>query len=211
MRYVQRGPEPSELTEYKVFANAEWTPTYREFDKKAAVAAKLAREQGDLCGYCGSRIGERKGDCHIEHVEAQSVNPARALDHTNMLASCQGSDAEPPVPKHCGAARGNERLPVTPFMPDCGMYFSYGSDGGIKAAPDPARQQAAADAIRLLRLDIRRLNAARAAAIEGALDGLDGLSADEWRAEATRYDELDPDGRLAPYCFAIQQVLLSYA
>lgn len=212
MRYVQRGPEPSELTEYKAFANAEWTPRYRDFDKKAIVAIKLAREQGDLCGYCGSRIGEpKKGDCHIEHVEAQSVNPARELDHTNMLASCQGNDAKPPVPEHCGAARGNEPLPVTPFMPDCGMYFSFGSDGSIKAAPDPARQKAAGDTIRILRLNIKRLNAARAAAIEGALDGLDGLSANQWRAEAARYDVPDPDGRLAPYCFAIRQVLLSYA
>jgi uncharacterized protein (TIGR02646 family) len=211
MRYVQRGPEPAELTEFKAAANADWTPRYRDFDKKAVVAAKLAREQGDLCGYCGSRIGERSGDCHIEHVEAQSTNPARELDHTNMLASCQGSDARPPVPQHCGAARGNERLPVTPFMQDCAAYFSYSSDGRVDAVADPARKQAAEGTIRILRLDVKRLKEARSAAIDGALDGLVTLTADEWRAEAASYELPNPNGRLAPFCFAIRQVLLGYA
>jgi len=211
MRYVQRGAEPPELTEFKAAANADWTPRYRDFDKKSAVAMKIAREQGFLCGYCGSRVGERAFDCHIEHVDAQSVNPARELDYANMLASCQGSDTKPPVPEHCGAKRGNEPLPVTPFLPDCGAYFSYGSDGRIEPAPDVSRRSDAERTIRLLGLDVRRLTAARAAAIEGALDGLDGLSVDAWRAEAAAYDLRDPDGRLTPFCFALQQVLLRYA
>ena len=116
MRHVQRGPEPPDLTAFKAAANADWTPRYRDLDKKP-VRAALAREQGFLCGYCGSRIGQREGDCHIEHVEAQSKNASRELDYANMLGSCQGSDATPQVPEHCGQARGNVPLPVTPFMP----------------------------------------------------------------------------------------------
>jgi uncharacterized protein (TIGR02646 family) len=217
MRYVQRGPEPPELTAYKACANADWTPTYRDFDQKPAVVLTLAREQGDLCGYCGSRIGLRdargawKKDCHIEHVDAQHPHAHRQLDHTNMLASCQGSDAAPPVPAHCGAKRGNTPLLVTPFMPDCGAYFFYGSDGGIGAVADPVRERAAEVTIRLLRLDIKRLKEARKAAIDAAIEGLDALSPDELRAEAATYDVPDTDGRLSPYCFAIQQVLLRIA
>jgi len=96
-------------------------------------------------------------------------------------------------------------------MPDCGAYFSYGIDGRIEAVQDPVRKKAAEDTIRILRLDIKRLKDARAKAIEGALDGLDSLSADQWRAEASTYGVPDPDGHLAPYCFAIREVLLSYA
>ena len=118
MRYVQRGPEPPDLTAFKAAANADWTPRYRALDKKPIRTAP-AREQGFLCGYCGSRIGQREGDCHIEHVEAQSKNASRELDYTNMLGSCQGTNATPQVPEHCGQARGNVPLPVTPFMPDC--------------------------------------------------------------------------------------------
>jgi uncharacterized protein (TIGR02646 family) len=213
MRYVQRGPEPPELTEFKTAASADWTPRYKLLtrNEKDPIRAALVREQGHLCGYCGGRVGIRDGDCHIEHVEAQSTNPARALDYANMLASCQGSDAAPPVPKHCGAARGNESLPVTPFMPDCATYFAYGSDGRIEAGADPDRREAAEETIRALCLGVSRLKAARAAAIDGALAGLEDLSAEEWRAEAARYDQPDIDGRLTPFCFAIQHVLLSYA
>jgi uncharacterized protein (TIGR02646 family) len=210
MRHVQRGREPTDLTAFKAAANADWTPRYRDLDKKP-IRAALAREQGFLCGYCGSRIGQREGDCHIEHVEAQSKNASRELDYTNMLGSCQGSDATPQVPEHCGQARGNVPLPVTPFMPDCGAYFSYGSDGSIDATSDPARKEAAVQTIRILRLGVDRLKSARAAAIEGAIEGLDGLSADEWRIEAGTYDVPDRDGQLAPFCFAIQHVLSSYA
>lgn len=96
-----------------------------------------------------------------------------------MLGSCQGTDATPQVPAHCGQARGNVLLPVTPFMPDCGAYFSYGSDGSIDATSDPATKEAAGQTIRILRLGVDRLKSARAAAIEGAIEGLDGLSADE--------------------------------
>ncbi|MEP7125976.1 MAG: retron system putative HNH endonuclease [Byssovorax sp.] len=210
MRPVQRGPEPPDLTAFKAAANAEWTPRYRDLDKRP-VRAALAREQGYLCGYCGSRIGQREGDCHIEHVEAQSTTPSRELDYTNMLASCQGSEAKPQVPEHCGQARGNAPLPVTPFLADCGEYFSYGSDGSIGATSDPAKNEAADRTLRILRLGVDRLKSARAAAIEGAIEGLDGLSSDEWRVEAGMYDVPDRDGRLAPFCFAIQQVLSAYA
>ncbi|XXY47411.1 retron system putative HNH endonuclease [Sorangium sp. So ce269] len=207
---MQRGPEPPELMAFKAAANADWTPRYRDLDKKP-IRAALAREQGYLCGYCESRVGERDGDCHIEHVEPQSVNPARALDYTNMLASCQGSDAQPPVPTHCGGARGNEHLAVTPFMEDCGAFFIYGSDGRIEAASEPAKHEVAKQTIRVLCLDIGRLKAARRAAIEGALEGLEDLSAEAWRTEAALYDQPGADDRLAPFCSAIQHVLLSFA
>ncbi|KYF83640.1 hypothetical protein BE11_36540 [Sorangium cellulosum] len=139
---MRRGPEPAELREFKAAANADWTPRYRDLDKKPARAA-LAREQGYLCGYCESRIGERDGDC--------------------------------------------------------------------QAASDPAKHEAAKQTIRVLCLDIGRLKAARRAAIEGALEGLDGLSSDDWRTEAARYDQPGADGRLVPFCSAIQHVLLNYA
>jgi hypothetical protein len=41
--------------------------------------------------------------------------------------------------------------------------------------------------------------------------GLDDLPSASWRAEALRYDAPGSDGRLVPFCFAIQHVLSSYA
>jgi uncharacterized protein (TIGR02646 family) len=210
MKHVQRGMEPPELTEWKASANADWKPTYRDYPHKKALVLRLAREQGYLCGYCGGRIGAREGDCHVEHVDSQSKHEERRLDYTNMLGSCQGSEATPPVPAHCGHTRRNEPLPVTPFMPDCADYFTYGSDGSIGPA-DAAHDEPAKTTITLLGLGVRRLRASRLAAIDAALQGLDLLSGDEWRAEAAAYDFPDAEGRLSPYCFAVKQVLLRNA
>ena len=98
-------------------------------------------------------------------------------------------------------------MPVTPYQPDCAAYFVFYDDGSIHASSDPAMHGPAEETIRNLALHIPKLKAARAAAIEAVLDGLDALSPAEWRAEAARYDVPDGDGRLEPFCFAIVQVL----
>lgn len=217
MRYIQRGDEPIELTQFKAAANSDWTPTYAKLTRieKEAIHKQMAREQGYLCGYCGIRIRDVEGDCHIEHVEAQSKKSERALDYSNMLGSCMGREVKGEtrrVPEHCGESRGNRELRVTPFMQDCGEYFVFGSDGRIDATTDPAKHEAASDTIEKLQLDVKRLRQARAAAIDAALEGLDEVSAEEMKVEAERYDMPSPvDGKLAPFSFAIRQVLLSYA
>jgi len=213
MRFIQKGAEPSELIDYKACANDDWKPTYDGLDKKTktAIQKALVPEQGYLCCYCGGRVGERANDCHIEHLIPQSKDPARALDYDNMLASCQGTDEHMRVPTHCGHARGTKPIKVSPLSPDCATFFTFGSNGKIEPSPDPAKRTAAEETIRRLGLDVPKLRAARRAAIDGALEGLDELSSEVLRAEATTYDVADPTGRLAPFCFAIRDVLMKYA
>jgi hypothetical protein len=131
-------------------------------------------------------------------------------DYGNMLGSCMGTETPPRVPQHCGAARGEKSVPVTPHLPECGTYFLFGSDGSIKPVGDLAKQELARETIQNLRLDIPKLKAARRAAIDGAIDGGDDLSAEDWRAMADEYDAPGADGRLMPFCFAVRQVLLNY-
>lgn len=214
MRYIQRGPEPAELSAFKAAETADWKPDYGKLTRveKDAIRKQMAQEQGYLCGYCGCRIGQMEGDCHIEHVEPQSKAKGRDLDYSNMLGSCMGRiDATDRIdlrrkPEHCGEARGNQQLAVTPFDPECATYFSYGSDGRIDAAAEPERKPAARATIDALRLDASRLNAARQAAIDAALDGLS--SDDDWELEAAFYkNPSDVDGRLVPFAFAIHYIL----
>jgi uncharacterized protein (TIGR02646 family) len=217
MRYIQRGNEPIELTQFKAAENDDWTATYDDLTRveKNAIRKQMAEEQGYLCGYCGVRILDVEGDCHIEHVEAQSTKRERELDYSNMLGSCMGRDVKDKkrrVPEHCGESRGNRDLRVTPFMQDCEESFVFGNDGRIEAAEDPAKQVAANDTIEKLQLNVKRLRGARAAAIEAALQGLENASTEEMRIEAERYEKTSPvDGKLDPFAFAIRQVLLSYA
>jgi uncharacterized protein (TIGR02646 family) len=210
MRYFQKGAEPSALSEYKACANEDWKPLYEDLEKKP-IREALIREQGYLCCYCGGRIGERSSDCHIEHFITQKERPDLALDYGNMLASCQGMDERARVPEHCGHARGTKPIKVSPLFPDCESFFTYSSNGKIEPSTDPARHEAAEETIRTLGLSVPKLQAARKAAIDGALEGLEEISAEEMRVEAASYEKPDPDGRLAPFCFAIHYMLLKYA
>lgn len=217
MRFIEKGPEPSELAAWTSEANESWRPSYDDdltSNDRRAILEALKREQGHLCGYCGSPIGEVEGDAHIEHVitqeECKRTGRRHLLtDYRNLLGSC--SDDRPRVPKHCGHARGTKPVPVTPYQPDCGGYFVFRDDGSIHASRDPLKHGPAEETIRNLALHIPKLKAARAAAIDGALDGLEALSPDEWRAEAARYDVPDGTSRRQAFCFAIQQVLLRHA
>ncbi|MFS8064899.1 MAG: retron system putative HNH endonuclease [Byssovorax sp.] len=211
MRWIQKGPEPAELTEYKGAANVDWKPTYAGLDK-GPIRRALILEQGYLCCYCGGPVGGRPDDCHVEHFVAQSTTDEKLrLEYTNMLASCQGTDGRTRVPEHCGQARGTKPVPVSPLDPDCGAFFTWGADGTVRPSTDAHKQADAETTIRSLSLDTRRLKAAREAAIAGALVGLDDLPPESWHAEALRYDAPGSDGRLMPFCFAIQHVLSSYA
>lgn len=210
MRWIQKGAEPAALVEYKALANADWKPTYDGLDK-GPVRRALIREQGGLCCYCGGPIGERPDDCHIEHFVAQSADESLRLEYSNMLASCQGTDGRSRVSEHCGQARGTKPVPVSPLSPCCGGFFTWGSDGSVRSSAEALKHADAETTIQSLRLDTRRLKAAREAAIAGALWGLDELSPEDWRVEARRYEAPGAEGRLVPFCFAIQHVLLSYA
>jgi uncharacterized protein (TIGR02646 family) len=218
MRFIEKGPEPPALAAWTSQANEDWRPVYEDLtgaDKRAILAA-LASEQGRLCGYCGSVIGTTESDAHIEHVvsqeECKRTGQRHLLtDYGNMLGSCMGTDDRSRVPKHCGAARGTKPVPVTPYQRDCGAAFVFRRDGAVDASRDPAKREGAEETIRSLALHIPKLKAARAAAIDGALDGLTALSPEAWRAEADRYDAPDGAGRLSPFCFAIRQVLLRHA
>lgn len=217
MRYIQKTPghEPSELTDFKAAANEDWTPTYDKLTslEKEAIRRALLLEQGYICCYCGSRIGEVKADCHVEHLLTQKARPDLALDFANMLGSCQPAPTPGmprPVPEHCGHKRGTTTLDVTPLMPDCESYFEFRSSGEILAVNDEARRGPAERTIKALGLHVDKLRAARAAAIAAALEGLEDLTAEEAPRILAMYQEAGADGRLTPYCFAIAAVLRLY-
>jgi uncharacterized protein (TIGR02646 family) len=217
MKYISKSAEPEVFRRWKAGANEDWQPSYDELavPEKQAVRLSLLAEQGHLCCYCGQRVGVN--DSHIEHLEPQSVAPDRALAYDNLLLSCGRDRWGVPLERprgdkikrpHCGRARGNELLPVTPLQPDCGQHFQFVSDGAavrIRPAGDADQQQRAARTIELLVLDHIVLDRNRAAAL--------ALFLDEWRAGSVdgsslaRLMEPQTNGHLWEFCFAVVSVL----
>ena len=123
------------------------------------------------------------------------------LDYTNLHCSCQ---REPPAgePHRCGYAKRDwfdERLLVSPLAPDCENRFRFIANGEISPRWDD--DSGAKTTIRKLQLDLPKLRALRAAAVNTLCD----LPATEIRRLLAR----DAEDRFLEYHSTIRHVLLT--
>lgn len=109
MIYIQKGPEPTSLTEYK-------KQQYAYFDgcNKEDIREKLLQEQGDLCAYCMKRID--KDHMKIEHWYPEDrLSEKERLDYRNMLGVCEGHiDGQKGKEDTCDTQKGNQLITVDP-------------------------------------------------------------------------------------------------
>lgn len=109
MIYIQKGPEPASLTEYK-------KQQYAYFDgcNKEDIREKLLEEQGDLCAYCMRRID--KDHMKIEHWYPEDrLSEQERLDYRNMLGVCEGHiDGQRGKEDTCDTQKGNQLITVDP-------------------------------------------------------------------------------------------------
>lgn len=169
-------------------------------ETKKAVKKTLMQEQGYLCCYCECRVGD--DDSHIEHFRPQSDANLDPLDFNNLLCSCQ-NQLQKNVPRHCGNLKGDwldSVLLVSPFVPDCESRFAFSGSGEIK--PIDNNDKGAEETIKRLGLDLTKLNAMRASAIEPFLDAT--LSADDLQQFVTGYLHRDSLGRFGDFWTTIR-------
>jgi uncharacterized protein (TIGR02646 family) len=212
VKYICKTTEPEVLANFKAQANEDWQPTYellRGEDKKQ-FHQHLIIEQGHICCYCGERIV--CADSHIEHFQPQTEYPDLELDYFNLLASCQQKIA-PKEPRHCGMGKGDwfdAELLVSPLIDDCEEFFEYTAIGEILPSRVPEQAERATETIERLSLNIPKLQAARA----GAIDSIYGdpelelpLSDDEIDKLIHYYSQTDNAGYYQPYCQSIVYML----
>lgn len=106
MRTIQKGPEPTSLTQHRQQAHAD----YDNYTDKAALRQALVREQHGLCCYCQSRIRATPEGMKIEHWQCQADNPGRQLDFGNLHGVCLGGHGRPARDQHCDTRKGNDLL-----------------------------------------------------------------------------------------------------
>jgi uncharacterized protein (TIGR02646 family) len=207
VKYICKTNEPEFLTNFKAQANEDWQPTY-EFLRgkdKQQVHHYLIAEQGHICCYCGGRIVH--ADSHIEHFQPQTDYPDLELDYFNLLASCQ-NQLIPREPRHCGMGMSwfDDRLLVSPLIEDCEDFFEYTVDGQILPSRDTEKSVAAIRTIDRLNLNIPKLQATRAGAIEGLYNDPElelPFSDDEIQKLIHYYSQTDGNGMYQPYCQTI--------
>ncbi len=202
MKHIKKQHEPAAFANWKAMANPDWQPTYNDLsgETKRVVQSALMAEQGRICCYCERRLtGE---DSHIEHFRPQSDPSVDPLDFGNLLCSCQ-NQIKKGEPRHCGNLKEDwfdQCLLVSPLDPECEHRFAFTGNGEIKSLAD--HDLAASATIKKLGLDIPKLNALRAKAIEPFLDDL--LSHQEMQAFVTGYLNKDESGQFGEFWTTIR-------
>jgi uncharacterized protein (TIGR02646 family) len=137
VRKIDKGMEPQSLTRLKRSDN---TISYRDLppEESRSIRASCISEQYGLCAYCCQSI--TIDNAHNEHVEAQDRAPNRALDFSNIVASCQRAH-------QCGHGRGTQPLPLTPLMAECETELKFYLSGLVTG--HTARAQVSIEALNL--------------------------------------------------------------
>jgi uncharacterized protein (TIGR02646 family) len=129
MRTISKKPEPTSLLAWKQ-VNPHKRYNQLTEDIRRTIRQHALKEQLHLCAYCCQRIADID-TCHNEHVEAQSLNPRRTLDFTNIVASCNTRN-------QCGNAHKSQPLPLTPLMTECETELRFKISGRVEGLSDRA-------------------------------------------------------------------------
>lgn len=112
--------------------NQWYKKLHEEPQTASALRISLSEEQYYLCAYCCCQISGHNSDTMNEHVEARARAPQKALDYTNIVASCKNRN-------QCDSAHGSKDLPLTPLMPECETEFTFHINGRIRGLTERAR------------------------------------------------------------------------
>lgn len=200
MKRIVKGPEPADFSQWKADDRMAHQPNWTRVPTpiKNNIHESLMQEQGFLCCYCEASV--TANDSHIEHFRPRRYRGLQ-LDYGNLHCSCQ-RELSQGEPRHCGNGKGSwfdKNLLVSPLASDCEDRFRFTANGDIF----PRRENDAGGqvTIKKLGLDIPKLRARRAAAV----DGLHDLSPADIRRLLTR----GADGKFLPFHTTIKQVLSS--
>lgn len=204
MKHIAKHPEPEIFREWKAQANENWQPTFNKLrgKEKRAVRNALLIEQGYICCYCQCRLIEDK--CHIDHLQPQHgtkiIDP---LDYSNFVCSCQ-VNLQKEEPHHCGNAKDNEQLPISPLDPTCESRFNFKNNGEIYA--NQPHDHPAIDTIKILNLNQGNIVDDRLEVIAFFDDEIDIMDDQEIAQFIKESLERDQEGKYHPYWTMIKDL-----
>lgn len=161
--------------------------------KKNILRNMILKEQGFICCFCGSKIGNvlngniilqesvrpNQHNIRMAHITPRSSCLCSQLDYQNICASC---NAEGGTHIHCDISQDSCVLPITPLQENCLSYFYFNSLGRINPNPNLSNdeQAKAFETIKILNLNSDNLEISRREIIEEFEDAFsDVLENDE--------------------------------
>jgi len=199
VRAINKGEEPSVLTEYRTGQNTEYNGP--EFTRvKERLRESLLEEQGHLCAYCMQRITITT--MKVEHWHCQSRYPGEQLQYQNLLACCKGNESEKPGKQHCDTRKGDVDILYNPANPEHHnrLQIRFEGDGTIRSDDTVFDDQINC----ILNLNYSRLQRNRKEVIASVHKGLNRNSETRPNAEIRRLIEKwntpDACGHLREYC-----------
>ena len=135
MQQINKGSEPTELTEYQ-----RKNPTHRYDDLgddpeqiRLAIRQACLAEQAYLCAYCCRQVGVKDHDCMNEHILPRQGYPQFSFDFNNIVASCTTKGC-------CDDAKENQEIAINPLSPRCETEFRFNLSGTVTGLTDDAKQ-----------------------------------------------------------------------
>lgn len=204
MRKIIKGDEPAILKRWKR-ANPKGRFSDLSHEARDSIRKACIEEQYGLCAYCCHTI--TPDTAHNEHVSAQKTSPQRALDYTNIVASCNRS-------KQCGKAHAHQALPLSSLMDECETELKFYLSGRVEGLSPRATTS-----IQVLNLGDRResnrtLYSARKSILDTLLfdygiegDNLDSEDGDLLEALMEDLKLPDMHNRLEPFSPVLVNVL----
>ncbi|MQL49112.1 TIGR02646 family protein [Photorhabdus khanii] len=198
MREINKGPEPKELTQYKVQPNAVYDgPNFTPVKQK--IRKNLLSEQGVICAYCMDRITELT--MKIEHWSCQHSSQELQLEYNNLLGCCKGHEGSRPLEQTCDTKKGSSSIKYSPANPEhrLNTKIQYSRDGKILSSDDEFNQQLD----KILNLNKPRIISNRLHSIQKIQDLLNNKkgrrSKSEIRKLLNKILEKKDDGTYIPY------------
>jgi uncharacterized protein (TIGR02646 family) len=205
MKTICKQMPPARFTQYAQSAGA----TYGGLPSAAkdALRTSLVNEQGGICAFCMQRIKDNHHSVRIAHCQSQSRSLNRALDYTNMVASCTGGEGT--KDEHCDVSQKSRNLSLNPADAsyDWDKIFRYTQQGVIDC-DNPQWQQEVDD---ILRLNCDTLKGWRKSAWNEIVKQMSRRHSKTWPATfinaQIQYHLTRQGGKFQPFCMIIVYLL----
>jgi uncharacterized protein (TIGR02646 family) len=200
MRWIDRGPEPGGLNNYRLICTQDWIDYFnrRTGDEPPAhwgrFRGELGHRFGNKCGYCERQCDVEADDSNrvptLDHFRPRSLFPELTYEWSNWIFSCRQCNVDHKQDKWLSGGYVDPCASDPLERPE--MYFDYDDATGEiipKSDLEPTALCKVNRTISDLRLNALNIRWARLDWVDHLKEQMAGLPFSEWPTVIERYTE----------------------